>query len=94
MFDTTYSWMSYMKKVWADPVTNTIEDQIESSVKNISISIFVISILPFTCCYDIGYSIGSNYVQATPTIQKEDTTVEAFVVRRSARLAEKRVKST
>lgn len=94
MFDITYSWIHYMKKAWTTPVPNTVDDQIDRSVKNISISIFVISILPFTCCYDIGYSIGSNYVQATPTIQKEDTTVEAFVVRRSARLAEKRVKST
>jgi len=83
-----------MKKVWTDPVTNTIEDRIESSVKNISISIFVVSILPFTCCYDVGYAIGYNYMQETPSVEKENTTVEAFVVRRSARLAEKKLKST
>jgi hypothetical protein len=93
MFDVTHSWMSYMKKVWTDPVRNTIEDQIESSVKNISISIFVVSILPFTCCYDVGYTIGYRCTQETPSIEKEDATVEAFVVRRSARLAEKKLKS-
>lgn len=85
MFDITLSMFYY--------IYHTVSEQ--NCTKSICVIASILSVLPFTFCYDIGYIIGTKYyahsvaTDVTPQIAQSAPIVP---LRRSARLAEKRLK--
>ena len=72
-----------MKSIWNQHVKKeSMDDNIESAFTAICTSVCIISILPFSTMYDIGYDIGTECMRPVPVMQ-------VTPLRRSARLAKK-----
>jgi hypothetical protein len=88
MFTNTRSVVDYIKIQWntfTKPIS--LDDTMDESIKRITISLFLITVVPFVVCYDIGYTIGAECTRSESPIP------EPTPLRRSARLAEKHRKT-
>lgn len=88
----TFEALDYLNSLWNQYTAQSIDDHIDQFATNVCISLCVISILPFTVCYDIGYKIGNDCYERKPEEWKEEEKPLPPPLRRSARLAEKRAK--
>ena len=77
----TFYILDYIKDIWR-------ENQKDQFAKNICISVCMISILPFTMCYDLGYETITDCYRVEPVLEPEHFPK----LRRSPRLAEKRAR--
>jgi len=95
MLTITCSLFDYITNKWNQIIPRSLDDQIDRFAENVCISICVISVIPFTLCYDITYEIGKDCYRWKPEWEeKEEEKEEEKLLppRRSARLAEKRAK--
>ena len=86
MFTITNEMLDRLKIMWETSIS--IDDYVSYS----SAVFCAVSLFPLTVCYDIGYKLGSRCQCATPEELMEPEE-PAPVLRRSARLAEKRLRN-
>ena len=97
MLTITFSLFDYITNRWNQIIPRSFDDQIDQLAANVCISLCVISAVPFTICYDVGYKIGKDCYRCKPEWEEnieeiEKTKEDVIPLRRSARLAEKRAK--
>lgn len=87
MFTITNTLIDRLSTIWET------SDSIDDYIMYASAAFCVVSVFPLTVSYDIGYMIGSQCPCAVPVLPPvESATEKPMLLRRSARLAEKRLR--
>ena len=96
MLSATFEIINYLRNRWNRSIYSSIEDQLDQSIQNLCISLCIISVIPFTLCYDIGNCYiplwEREEIEEIEVTEETPKEVPIVLPRRSARLAEKRAK--
>jgi len=91
----TFQWMYMIALNEWNQSYDSLDERIDQFLKLSSISILTVMLSPLLVCYDIGQELGHQYMtssrQPTSKPVEEEKVMPVITLRRSARLAAKRL---